>query len=137
MNPNFKAFSRAKSQIIEKIWAIRGFNKVRLLKNFFLILPFLVYLYLYPFSNFLAWFIISTILALFVYWLVGKKFPLNKPAKLKIVFLPLALYQMNLFLFMAVNFSHGFFLAGIIGSGVFGIFILARLNKTPKKDLNL
>ncbi len=69
-----------------------------------------------PISNFVAWLIISLLLLTVLSRIAGddQTWRLNN-YKPRFNFVPITLYLMNLILFAAVNFSHAFYAAGLIG----------------------
>lgn len=69
-----------------------------------------------PISNFVAWLIISLLLLTVLSRIAGddQTWRLNN-YKPRFNFVPTTLYLMNLVLFAAVNFSHAFYAAGLIG----------------------
>lgn len=74
-----------------------------------------------PISNFVAWLIISLLLLTVLNRIVGDDQTWrtnNSKRKPHFNFVPITLYLMNLILFAAVNFSHAFYAAGIIGLSV-------------------
>jgi putative membrane protein len=71
-----------------------------------------------PLSNFIAWLLISLLLLTVLRRVIGdyKAIPSETPkSKPRFGFVPIALYMLNLILFGAVNLSHGFYGAGLIG----------------------
>lgn len=85
-----------------------------------------------PVSNFIAWLIISLILLTVLTQITGHfKAEQKEENPVSFSFIPLTLYLMNLILFGAVNFSHSFYGAGIIGL----IFTLLCLYVTLQRPL--
>ena len=92
-----------------------------------------------PISNFVAWFATSVVMALVLVRVIGRgsqRLPFTRETA-RYGWLPLALYQMNLLLFAAVNLTHPFVNAGLIGLlvevGLVGAVILVR--PAPKLTL--
>lgn len=90
-----------------------------------------------PVANFVAWGLISLVMVSVLSRLTVESLPPLRGARLKFLFIPLALFLMNLTMFTLVNFSHNNYLAGFIGLPViFGcgalIIVTARKNRRPK-----
>ena len=68
-----------------------------------------------PEANFVAWGLISLVMVALLNRLTVAGSPTRTGERLKFLFIPLALYLMNLTMFTLVNFSHGNYLAGAIG----------------------
>jgi putative membrane protein len=83
-----------------------------------------------PFSNFIAWTVISFIMLKVLTHLLGKdlKPVYSEYSQLNYYFVPPALYYMNLLVFTLVNFSNQFYLASFIGVivGLPCLFLLLR-----------
>lgn len=85
-----------------------------------------------PEANFIAWGIISLGMVFLLNRLTEKSRP--DGASLHFVFIPLALYLMNLTMFTLVNFSHTNYLAGSIGL-VTGLFCFSLILKARRVKL--
>ncbi len=68
-----------------------------------------------PEANFAAWGLISLLMVWLLNRLTIAGVPNRSGERLKFLFIPLALYLMNLMMFTLVNFSHNNYLAGSIG----------------------
>lgn len=83
-----------------------------------------------PISNFVAWLVISLILLTVLTRITGHENNWRTSAeKPRYSFIPLTLYLMNLILFGAVNFSHAYYGAGIIGLTVTVLCLYVTLNR--------
>lgn len=84
-----------------------------------------------PLSNFLAWWVFSSLMSLLLRSILEKP-PSRSPEKFRFGFIPILLFTMNLFLFATVNLTHGFYLAAGIGLGLLvlsGLAIIFRLSR--------
>lgn len=83
-----------------------------------------------PEANFIAWGLISLLMVYLLNRLSGANRNDRGQESLRFLFIPLALYLMNLAMFTLVNFSHNNYLAGSIGLltglGCFSLILRAR-----------
>ncbi|HEX2914790.1 MAG TPA: carotenoid biosynthesis protein [Chloroflexia bacterium] len=90
-----------------------------------------------PISNFVAWGVTSLLLALVLTGLIGQETrEANKSTRLNFMFIPIALYMMNLLMFAAINLTHNNLLAGMIGIAALVACGLALL-RARQIELNL
>ena len=107
--------------------ALLGISAALALTSDFLMEPVAVYIQNYwswydsglyygvPEANFVAWGLISLLMVWLLNRLTVESLPGHSGGRLKFLFIPLALYLMNLAMFTLVNFSHSNNLAGAIG----------------------
>jgi putative membrane protein len=128
-------------------WAGLGIAAALALTSDFLMEPVAVYIQNYwtwhdsglyygvPEANFAAWGLISLLMVWLLNRLTGESIPASNNPRLKFMFIPPALFLMNLTMFTLVNFSHTNFLAGAIGLPVIlaclGLSVV-KARKTPK-----
>ena len=125
-------------------WALLGLSAALALASDFLMEPVAVYIQNYwtwydsglyygvPEANFVAWGFISLLMVWLLNRLTVAGISLLNGERLKFLFIPLALYLMNLAMFTVVNFSHANYLAGFIGLLV-GLFCFFLMLKTARK----
>jgi putative membrane protein len=95
-----------------------------------------------PLSNFIAWLIISLLLLTVLRKITGdykltSATPETPQSKPRFGFVPIALYILNLILFGAVNLSHGFYGAGLLGLTVTLICLYLTIGQPLYRSFNL
>lgn len=128
-------------------WVLLGISAGMALASDFLMEPVAVYIQNYwtwydsglyygvPEANFVAWGLISLLMVWLLNRLTVESRRLQSGERLKFLFIPLALYLMNLAMFTLVNFSHTNYLAGSIGllAGLPCFFLIFRAARKGNK----